>query len=265
VAAAANSSLFWFHRIFSAMTGDTMKEYIRKRRLSIAAQDLVQTDRRVIDIALRAGFASQEAFTRVFKDQFLTTPARFRKTGLWYPVRTRIDIDTLRRVYLMRSGQMEPVIKTMESLTVVGPQLATKNDGTNNKEIPLFWQKFMADKGWEKIPQTRNPWVQLGLCGDMAEGSESFVYMIGQIVDGITEIPPGMVARTVPAATYAVFTARGPIPDAIHKTWKYAYGTWLPGSSEWMRGKTEDFEWYCERCQQETPEVDIYIPVVPKI
>lgn len=264
MAAAANSSLFWFHRIFSAMTGDTLKEYIRKRRMTRAARALAETDRRVIEIALDAGFGSQEAFTRAFKEHFLVTPARFRKNGLWYTLKSRKSIEQLKHEYHMRRGEMEPVIKKMESLTVVGPQIATKNDGTNLREVPLFWRKFMEGKDWERIPEKSEPWAQLGICGDMAEGSPAFIYMIGQKVDRVTEIPSGMVARTLPAATWAVFTAKGPMPESIQTVWQYIYGTWLPGSTEWDRDTIEDFELYDERCQGTPAEVDIYIPVVPK-
>lgn len=70
-----------------------------------------------------------------------------------------------------------------------------------------------------------------------------------------------MAGRTVPAAKYAVFTAKGPVPQAIQDTWRYIYSSWLPKSG-CERAETEDFELYDERCtHDEGAEVDIYIPI----
>jgi AraC family transcriptional regulator len=159
---------------------------------------------------------------------------------------------------------MEPKVLTKDSFTVVGPQLATLNDGTNLKAIPLFWRDYMDKKTAAKIPHKAEPWREYGVCGDMMEGSKCFVYMIGEEVTKVDVIPPGMVARTIPSALYAVFTAKGPIPEAIQEMVRYAYGTWLPQSKEYARAETEDFELYDERCTRAVPEVDIYIPIKKK-
>jgi AraC-like DNA-binding protein len=97
VAAQASSSLYWFHRVFAAVVGDTLAGYIRKRRLNCAALQLVGTDRRIIDIALDHGFGSQEAFTRSFRDHFAMTPARYRRAGLPVIRKAPMDIEQLRR------------------------------------------------------------------------------------------------------------------------------------------------------------------------
>jgi AraC family transcriptional regulator len=77
IARSAHSSLFWFHRIFTALLGDSLGEYVRKRRLNRAAEDLVYIQNRIIDIALNYGFSSHEAFTRSFVKYFGITPKPF--------------------------------------------------------------------------------------------------------------------------------------------------------------------------------------------
>lgn len=82
VARAASLSTFHFHRVFRARVGLPLGEYIRRRRLEAAAQEILETEHRIIDIAVKANFGSQEAFTRAFKAQFGVTPGLYRAEQL---------------------------------------------------------------------------------------------------------------------------------------------------------------------------------------
>lgn len=89
-----------------------------------------------------------------------------------------------------------------------------------------------------------------------------FSYIIAAEVTDTENLPEGMVSRTIPEATYAVFTARGRMPDSIQNAFKHIYREWLP-NSDYQRSESAEFELYDERCQRgERAEVDIYIPVV---
>ncbi|QQK75584.1 helix-turn-helix transcriptional regulator [Salicibibacter cibarius] len=72
-------SKFHFHRIFRKIIGKSVVDYIRERRMTRAAEDLIATDQRVIDIALRYRFGSQESFTKAFKKGYDMAPGRYRK------------------------------------------------------------------------------------------------------------------------------------------------------------------------------------------
>jgi AraC family transcriptional regulator len=264
VADEACCSLFYFHRIFTALVGDTLKEYIRKRRMTLAANDLVETDKKIIDIAIEYGFNTQESFSRCFKEHFSMTPAKFRKNGLCFVLRSPGDMEQLKRDHQLRSGNMEPKIVKKESFTVIGPQIETSPDGTNFKEIPLFWQKYLTEEIGKTIPNRVKPCREYGICAKGASDPKKFIYMIGAEVTSTDKIPAGMVARTIPTATYAVFTSEGPMPETIQKVTKYIYGTWLPNQTEYERAETEDFELYDERCMQEVPIVEIYVPIKKK-
>jgi AraC family transcriptional regulator len=74
-------SKFYFFRIFRAVTNRTLKEYVDERRLAAAAYELQHTDRRILDIALDAGFGSHEVFTRRFKQLFALSPAAYRRAA----------------------------------------------------------------------------------------------------------------------------------------------------------------------------------------
>ncbi|UYO99245.1 helix-turn-helix transcriptional regulator [Oceanotoga sp. DSM 15011] len=71
--------MYHFHRIFNELTGETLKSYIRKRRLTEASKDLLNCNNSIIDIAFDYGFESQESFTRAFKKVFKVTPGKYRK------------------------------------------------------------------------------------------------------------------------------------------------------------------------------------------
>jgi AraC family transcriptional regulator len=87
-------SKYYFHRIFHSIVGESVAEYIRKRRLSKAAEDLRSTDDRLVDIALRYQFGSQESFSRAFKKVFGITPNEYRKSNNILLLHQRITIKS---------------------------------------------------------------------------------------------------------------------------------------------------------------------------
>ncbi|MFD0717605.1 helix-turn-helix transcriptional regulator [Paenibacillus sp. GCM10027626] len=94
-------SKYHFHRLFHAHVGMTLASYIRKRRLSNAASELISAEKRILDIALDYQFESQEAFTRAFKKMFHMTPGQYR---VFIPKL----IQKKERTYLMNQAQKEP-------------------------------------------------------------------------------------------------------------------------------------------------------------
>ena len=261
VADEANSSLFYFHRIFSAIIGDTLKEYIRKRRLTEAARELTGTDRRIIDIAMDYGFRSQESFTRAFRDAYGQNPGYFRKQNLFFELRSSKSLDQMLREQSFRSTGMQPEIREKGTISVAGLSTVTKADGTNFLDIPRFWCRYMKERVWDRIPNLKYPRSEYGICADLKKNDSSFLYLIGEEIHDLSQVPAGLESRTIKPALYAVFTSHGPLPETLQSVWAYAYGTWFSSSSEWERADTEEFELYDDRCRQSIPEVDIYIPI----
>ena len=79
VADRAGFSLFHFMRVFYSFTGYTLKGYIRERRLSDAARELLRSNKKVLELATEYCFESSETFIRAFKKEFKETPNQFRK------------------------------------------------------------------------------------------------------------------------------------------------------------------------------------------
>ncbi|SCY61400.1 helix-turn-helix domain-containing protein [Alkaliphilus peptidifermentans] len=92
VANVSKFSLYHFYRVFSTLTGLTIKQYIRLRRLSMAAIEMRDTNNSIIDIAVKYGFNSQEAFSRAFSDMFSIMPGKYRKTKQPLPLLLKVDL-----------------------------------------------------------------------------------------------------------------------------------------------------------------------------
>jgi AraC family transcriptional regulator len=256
VADAACYSLYHFHRIFSATVGDSARDYIRKRRLTEAGRELVETSRSILAVAMDYGYESQEAFSRAFRNSYDLTPGYFRKQALFYPLREKMSLDYLTFEYRRRREGMLPRIINKGEMLVTGKKITVKADGSNFKKIPLFWSEWIK-KGYEQmIPSKRNQEACLGIC--VASQSDVFDYIIGCEVLPGAEIPKGFISHTIAGADYAVFKVKGPLPESVQKTWNYIYGTWLP-EAQYQHTRSDEFELYYGDNGQLA--VDIYIPV----
>lgn len=265
VAEQAYFSLYHFHRVFQGLVDLSVKEYIRRRRLTCAAEELVETRNRVLDIALKYQYETAESFTRAFKKMFHVTPGQYRKAPWCVAPYSKINLLEL-RTQLRRGGMaVEPRFVTREEFQVVGVVIQTTTDQNQNLQaIPAFWEEQMAAGVVGKLanlPGVVNPNANMGICFSDDMTSEEFYYMIGVEVHELEQIPEGMECKVIPASKYAVFTAKGLMPNSVQQAWQYIYQTWFPESG-YERGETPDFELYDERCtQDETCEVEIWIPI----
>ncbi|MBP6927064.1 MAG: AraC family transcriptional regulator [Caldisericales bacterium] len=258
VAKEAGFSSFHFHRIFLANVGETVTEYLRKRRLSEAARELMETDHRILDIAVDYQFESQQAFTRAFKRMFFVPPGRCRRekppVHLFY--RRRLDREGLR---FLRGGVvgMEPKIVELGEIKAVGIRYYGDN---KNGEIKQVWDKFNKDMCCMK--NVSKPGIALGICS-MVEGGDpgKFEYVCSMKVDNASEIPEGMVARVLPPHKYLVFTHKGKL-DNLGETYNHIYQNWIPKSGHEI-DSSFDFELYDDRFSygKDESEFDIYIPI----
>lgn len=259
VARQAYCSLYHFHRIFQAVLGESPKEYIRRRRLFEAALELIGSDQQVIEIAFKYQYQTPESFTRAFRKMFGENPGTYRRRKVPHIVVRKINVPRKKSI---TQGEifMEPRIVTKPAFKVIGYELRTEVTGENFVEIPKFWQKMMQTGKLTQLPQSVHPGVVLGLCTDFAPDG-TFSYLICTEVSALDSIPEGMVGKQFESTQYAVFTAKGPVPDKIQEVTRYIYSTWFPQSGR-QRANAPDFEWYDDaRMHLAEPEVDIYVPI----
>lgn len=227
VSRAAGVSHWHYQRTFKALTGDTLMAYVRARRLAIAAERLRNTDERILDIALRARFESQEAFTRAFKRTFGLTPGAFRKQGNRHLFLTKAQVERDYLRHLQRGISLEPELVEAPARRLLGLRTTffSVDSEKNNigEELPALWDAF--------IPQitgigSRVDGMAYGVVS-AEEDSERLTYVAG--VESAGEARGDLIVEEVPAATYAVFTHRGRAADVNH-TVSYIYATWLAQS-----------------------------------
>lgn len=96
VAAAVHYSKYHLHRIFTDTVGLTIHDYVQRRQLTEAAKLLVFSDKPIMDIALLAGYDSQQAFSNVFRDMYKQTPLQFRKNEVFYPLQLEYNFEDQR-------------------------------------------------------------------------------------------------------------------------------------------------------------------------
>ncbi len=185
LARVAGFSESHFHRVFQALVGDTVMEYVRKRRLARAAYQLSHTDEKVIDIAFEHGFQSHETFTRAFKKLFQMTPSEYRKQEIETPMYYRVNVKQRKLNPYLGGIQMEYRIVNKPEFLVAGYELkTTSKEGKNHQDIPVFWQEYLQKNLGTTIPNRKDTsqWVELGLCTDFNLETGDFTYIIGMEV-----------------------------------------------------------------------------------
>jgi AraC family transcriptional regulator len=259
VAREAAFSKYHFHRIFLAVTGNSVAGYLRRRRLTEAAQALTETDKKIIDVALDFRFETPESFPRAFKNMYGVNPRQYRNRRNHFAALHQPQIGRAILTHLKERMPMDAKIITKQTFKVIGMSYFGEN---KNREISQLWDVFLPRR--ESIKSRINPTLSYGICYPV-EGKNNdaaFEYIAAVEVSDLQDLPAEMVGRTIPTRKYAVFTHRGSV-DKILETYQAIYAVWQPKSGYELI-KAPDFEYYDERFYPDNPEVselDIYIPI----
>lgn len=261
-------SPYYLQKGFQIMTGYSLGEYIRNRRLYEAALSLTQTDDKIIDIALRYGYESPESFTKAFTRFHNASPSAVRKnpklTVHFLPLNIRIEITG--------GNKMDYVISQMWGFKVIGFERTFSYD-TAYEEIPKFWDEICEKYCNHTIyaglapscPQEQaiidNCIGEYGVCIDDA-GDGKFRYLIaGKYTGG--EIPDGMTLFEFPQGEWAKFECTGKMPDALQKLNTRVFKEWLPGNPDFEMAGYYNIEWYsCDGNKEDDDyKSGIWVPV----
>jgi AraC family transcriptional regulator len=263
VAREACMSRWHFQRMFKGLSGDTVKHYIRSRRLALALETLLHSDTRIIDVALAAGFDSQESFTRAFKAAFATTPAEYRRAGKKLPAPSKPSFDLQYLQHLHQGIAMAPEIYEQKAMLCIGMRTTFfGSDSEKNNiadKLPPLWQQFLA-----RLPEIENriAGTCYGIVRQLRESSDELEYYCVAEISSPSKIPAGMLELRQAAATYARFQHRGK-PQLIDNTVNYIYTSWL-AQSDYRHSGGADLEFYGANYSADSSESVMHyaIPII---
>lgn len=261
-----------FHRAFSFLTGMTANAYIRNRRLSLAGRELVETDAKITDIAMKYGYDTPESFTKAFT-RFHGIAPRFAREGaaklvLFNPLVIKLTVEGGKsmdyKIVQTKDQKFIALVRTFRNEII--------NDDDNH-EIPDFWGEVNANQMLGPIWMLREDGKRdlYGLCTPThAEDTKgSFDYGIGIIVDEDTadfdeaELEKaGFRIWNVKAGTYVVFECVGENGDCITETWERFYKEFLPQMGYEAEEET-DYEKYFDQGKKGV-FCELWIPVRKK-
>ncbi len=221
LAKCACSSVFHFQRIFGILCDCTVGDYIRMRRLTLAGQDVIYTDEKIIDIALKYNYESPESFTRAFTRFHGVSPSEARKNGCIRSF-SRLTVS----LNIIGGNTMDYRIEKKPALKIVcrRQEVEKPASATAVNDIMAFWDKCGKDGSTKKLCEIMPDDIAigglLGICFTTDIKDNRFPYGIGFAL-GEKEIDTGdFDVVEIPANTYAVFTVKGKMPEAFQNTYK---------------------------------------------
>lgn len=230
VAKLALCSEYHFKRMFSFLAGVTLSEYIRRRRLTLAAFELNNSSIKVIDVAMKYGYNSPDSFTRAFEGLHGVTPSEAKTNGKLLKAFPRMTFQ----LTIKGGSEMNYRIEEKEAFNIVGieKRVPLIYNGVN-PEIAAMWQSLNPEL-ITKLKSLSNV-EPLGLISASTNFSEGRLeggaldHYIG--VATTEEAPDGLTKLMVPASSWAVFEAVGPFPDTLQNVWGRIYSEWFPSSN----------------------------------
>lgn len=227
----AYSSVFHFQRMFSIICGFTLGDYIRMRRLSLAAEELCQTDAKVIDVAFKYGYETPESFSRAFMRYHGITPTAARR-GETVKSFSRLSV----KLILSGGNTMDYRIEKKEAFKIVcrKKQVNKPQGDTATEDISAFWGECIQNGTIDAICQyaTFDDFQGvLGICFSEEMVDSGFPYGIGAEYNGAEVKEDGLDIIEIPEHTYAVFPCKGEMPDAFKKTYQQICTEFFPQSN----------------------------------
>ena len=262
-------SPYLFSKGFAVMTGYSVSEYIRNRRLYLAALSLRETEKSVLDIALDACYDTPESFTKAFTRFHGSTPSAVRGGAgfqTFLPLKLHITMQG--------GNQMNCKITKMFGLKLIGFQREFSEENAH-QQIPLFWDELCekyANNVYAGNPPA-NPYEkaimdhcigEYAVCIDDLPGGRFRYLVAGKYTGG--EVPEGMILYEFPMGEWAVFECIGPVPDALQLLSTQIFKEWLPGNGEFELSGNATVEWYDCTAEKDDPDYRsaIWIPVKRK-
>ncbi|MGW4029577.1 GyrI-like domain-containing protein [Streptomyces sp. NPDC004838] len=261
LARIAMTSEYHFRRLFSALAGIGLSEYIRRRRLTVAGAEVIAGRRTLLDIAVRYGYGSAEAFARAFRAVHGVGPGEARRTGAVLRSQPRMSF----RLIVEGSSSMRYRVAEKEAFRVVGrrTRVPIVHEGMNPALV-----EFIRGIGRETLARLEDlsdqePQGIVGVSENIdpsrAEGTE-MDYLHGVVTTAAA--PEDMETLGVPAGTWAVFESSGPFPHTLQYLWRDVFTQWFPANPYRSRPGPEILRTRLSPDGTEA-EAELWIPVEP--
>jgi AraC family transcriptional regulator len=262
IAAEHGTTEHHLRRMFSSLAGTPLSEYVRRRRMSVAAADLVEAGDDLLTIAVRYGYGSTEAFGRAFRAVHGIGPGDARREG--GPFRSQPALRF--RLTVEGSTPMHVRITELPANRLIGHagRVPLTHEGVNpaiaehvasipmEEHLRLKQLSNTTPAGLLQITADAEP--------DAAEGTE-LTFVHGVAVSQVTDVPDDLHAIDVPAGSWAVFTSDGPHPQALQETWAATAADWFP-SNPWRLRPGPSIVAVLERADDfSTATTELWLPV----
>ncbi|HIE8455210.1 TPA: AraC family transcriptional regulator [Bacillus cereus] len=264
VAKIAYCSEYHFKRMFSFLAGISLSEYIRCRRLTLAAFELKNSDAKVIDVAIKYGYNSPDSFSRAFQNLHGITPSEARSSShslkAYSPMTFQLSIQG--------GHEMNYRIEEKEPFQIIGitKRVPIVFNGVN-EEIASMW-KSLNPEAIQTLKSLSNM-EPTGIISASTNFSEGRMEEKGELdhyigVATTKDCPEQFAQLEVAASTWAIFEAVGPFPETLQNVWGRIYSEWFP-SSNYELAEGPEILWN-EQKDISSPNFksEIWIPVLKK-
>lgn len=257
IADSIHVSPYYFQKSFKMMTGYTIGEYVRNRKLYLASLDLFQEKEKIIEIAARYGYDTPESFSKAFSRFHGVSPMQLRaepyKMKAFHPLKVQVS--------LQGGLQLEYHIEKEEAFEVMGYGRNFSYEEAFEK-IPEFWREFHSKKKNGFWKELNNCCIgKYGISIENSGISSSFTYYIADDIL-IQNLPEGFKKIRIPPLTWAKFHCIGPMPQALQAMNTRIFKEWLPNNTVYEIAAGYNVEWYSsEAVENRCYESEIWIPV----
>lgn len=261
LARAQGTTEYHLRRMFSSLTGMPLSEYVRRRRMTVAAPDVAQGEA-MLEVAVRYGYGSAEAFGRAFRAVHGSSPGDVRRNG--GPLRSQPKLRL--RLTVEGNTPMDTRLTDRPAFRLVGHAVRVPliHHGVN-PQIQAHIQSLPAAeharlKALGNTEPTGLLQVSADVDPDYTEGSE-LTYLHGVALEAETAVPEGLDAIEVPAGTWVVFRTAGPYPSALQEAYAASAAEWFP-SNPWRLRPGPSIVAVLERAEDfSTATTELWMPV----
>lgn len=245
-------SAYHYQRMFTYMAGITLSEYIRRRRMSLAAVDLQSKNEKIIDIAEKYGYRSPTAFNRAFQSIHSIAPSAVKQDGVSVKSFPPITFT----IAVKGGEEMNYRIETKDAFRIIGVSAPLHKELEQNfMAVPQMWQEAAANGTIQKLAGMMDA-PPMGLLGVSAcHDDEQWKYFIAV---SSTKSHSEFEEYTVPASTWAIFPGAG-TNQSIQELEQRIIIEWLPASG-YEYADAPDIEVYLNPDPQNA-QYEVWIPV----